>query len=360
VLLGTFVQPAYDDATPSRAEVVNRKGAPMPLCLRLLAALTVVLALTAGCSAGGLPGTDGSSSASGGKTSGTLAEGTCWDPTLLGADPQHVLKLSGTYDVPYLVAARALAARPSFDHELSCAEDHAVEVYKVLRLPDLDPQLTDYATLLRIQTPLYDEVARSVAAGCQTDVLAKGAAASGLPGAVMAPVLPEGATLGWAPAPPDLWGKGTHVFACTLTWAHPEKIRYDSVFTKGFPTAKRTCIDSQALAFVDCARNHDRERIAVIEARDAVVAGAFPGPKAIRSGPHGRYLAVSDGQYRPLDAACTSYLRAVSTAKKLTGVANVDVDEWPAPGDSYPIYCEADAPPDKKSVVTKGSVYDRG
>jgi hypothetical protein len=332
----------------------------MSLCLRPFAALAAVLALAAGCSQGALPGTGGSSSASGSQTAAKLVEGTCWDSSLLGADPQHVLKLSGTYDVPYLVTARALASRPSFEHQVDCGDDHAVEVYKLLRLPKLDPELTDYASLLRIQTSLYDEVDRSVAAGCQTGPLAKAAAASGLPGAVMAPVLPEGATLGWAPAPPDLWTKGTRVFACTLTWAHPEQVRYASVFTKGFPTGKRTCIDSRALAFVDCARRHDRERIAVIEARVAVAAGAFPGPKAIRTGPDGRYLDVSDAGYRPLDVACTAYLRAVSTTKKLTGVANVDADEWPAPGGSYPIYCEADAPPDKKSVITEGSVYDKG
>jgi hypothetical protein len=334
----------------------------MSMCLRLLAVLAFALGLTAGCSRGALPGTGGSGSASGGdaRSPGTPEAGTCWDSSLLGADPQHVLKLSGTYDVQYLVAARALANRPAFVHQIDCGDDHAVEVYKVLRLPKLDAELTDYASLLRIQTKLYDEVDRSVAAGCQTAALAKAAAASGLPGAVMAPVLPEGATLGWAPAPPELWSKGTRVFACTLTWAHPERITYATVFTKAFPTGRRTCIDSRALAFVDCARRHDRERIAFFEARVAVAAGAFPGPKAIRSGPNGRYLEVSDARYRALDAACTSYLRAVSTTKKLTGVANVDVDEWPAPGDSYPIYCEADAPPDKKSVVTEGSVYDKG
>jgi hypothetical protein len=333
----------------------------MSLSLRLRAALLLVLALATGCSGGALPGTGGdSSSTGGGGTPGTLAEGTCWDSATLGADPQDVLKLSGTYDVPYLVAARALADRPSFEHRLGCGDDHAVEVYKLLRLPKLEAKLTDYASLLRIQTSLYDEIARSVAAGCQTSTLAKAAAASGLPGAVMTPVLPKGASLGWAPAPPDQWSKGTRMFACTLTWAEPGQIRYASLFTKRFPTAERTCIDSRALAFVDCARRHDRERIAVIEARVAVAAGAFPGPKAIRSGPHGRYLDVGDTRYRPLDAACTAYLRAVSSTKKLTGVANVDADEWPAPGGSYPIYCDADAPPDKKSVVTEGSVYDQG
>jgi hypothetical protein len=335
----------------------TRKGARMPLCLRLLPLLAAALVL-GGCSSDASPGGDDSSSS--GNGSAALAEGTCWTDARLGSDPQDVLKLSAKHEVPYLVAARALADRPSFSRRLPCADDHAVEVYRVVRLPKLDEQLTEYATLLRIQTPLYDKVARSVAQACMSKPLAKAAAATGLPGALMAPVLPPAATLGWAPAAPDQWAKGQRVFACTLTWATPQPDLYRTVFTSAFPTAKRTCIDSRALQYVDCARRHDRERIAVIQARDAVAAGAFPGPKAIRTGPDGRYLAVSAARYRALDAACTSYLRAISTTKKLTGVANVDVDQWPAPGGSYPIYCDADTKPDQESLVTEGSVYNKG
>jgi hypothetical protein len=328
--------------------------------LHLLGVLAAVLALTGGCSQGSLPGRGDDSGTDGGVDSTTLAEGTCWTDAMLGSDPQDVLQLSAQFDVEYLVAAKAVADRPSFTQSVGCGDDHAVEVYKVVRLPKLDQQLTDYAALLRTQTPLYDNVARSVARGCMTDPLAKPAASTGLPGAVMSPVLPEGVTLGWAPASPDQWSKGQRVFACTLAWDQPESIRYGTIFTKRFPTGKRTCIETRALVFVDCARRHDRERIAVIEARDAVAAGAFPGPKAIRTGPNGRYLAVSDARYKALDAACTAYLKAISTTKKLTGIANVDVDEWPAPGGSFPIYCEADTKPDQDSLITEGSVYDRG
>jgi hypothetical protein len=338
----------------------------MPSGLRLPATLMVALTLAAtmlaaGCSRATLPGADDSnSSGTTGDGETAVGEGTCWAAARLGDDPQDVLTLSGRFHVDYLVAARALAGRPSFGHRVDCGDDHAVEVYRVLRLPKLDEQLTDYATLLRIQTPLYAEVARSVARGCMSDGLAKAATETGLPGAVMAPALPHGASLGWAPAAPDEWTAGRRVFACTLTWDDPQSIRYATVFTRHFPTGKRTCIDSHVLAYVDCARRHDRERIAVIEARDAVAAGDFPGPKAIRKGPNGRYLKVSDARWRRLDAACTSYLRTVSTTKKLTGVANVDVDEWPVPGGSYPIYCEADTRPDQDSLITEGSVYNRG
>jgi hypothetical protein len=326
--------------------------------LRPLALLATALLFFAGCSQGALPGHDDESSG-GGPGSSELAEGTCWTDARLGSDPQEVLKLSTAHSVPYLTAARALADRPSFTRRVSCSDEHAVEAYKVVRLPKLDKELTDYAAVLRIQTPLYDKVARSIAQACMTEPLLKAAQIADLPSAVVTPMLPSGATLGWAPASPVQWSKGQRVFACTLTWKDPEDIRYRAVFTKSFPTGKRTCIETRALIFVDCARKHDRERIAVIEAREAVASGDFPGPKAIRKGPTGRYLTVSDAAYRKLDAACTSYLRAISTTKKLTGIANVDVDEWPAPGGSYPIYCEADTKPDQDSLITEGSVYDK-
>jgi hypothetical protein len=329
--------------------------------------LTVLVVLAGGCSQAPLPGLGESSPGEPGRdpTSeptaepGVVAAGTCWSDARLGADPQDVLRLANRFTVPYLLVARAVADRPAFSKTVGCSHDHSVEVYKVLRLPALDAELADYAALLRTRTALYDKVARSVSLGCMTDTLASAAAASGLPGAVVEPMLPEGAELGWAPAAPDQWASGQRVFACTLTWARPERVTYATVFTKRLPTAMRTCIDTKSLVFVDCARRHDRERIAVIEAREAVARKAFPGPKAIRKGLNGRYLAVSDARYRKLDAACTAYLRAISTTRKLTGVANVDVDEWPTPDGSYPIYCEADTRPDQKSLITKGSVYDR-
>jgi hypothetical protein len=195
-----------------------------------------------------------------------------------------------------------------------------------------------------------------------TGDLAKAVAKAGLPNAVMTPMLPSGASgvsVGWTPASPDQWRRGQRVFACTLTWLQPGTLRYRTVFTRKFPTGKRTCIDSLALVFVDCARRHDRERIAVIEAREAVASGVLQGAKAIRKGPDGRYVDLGDARYARLDAACTAYLHAISSTKKLTGVANIDVDEWPAPGGSYPIYCEADTDPDTASLVTEGSVYNR-
>lgn len=339
----------------------------MPSIPRLLVVVAAALTLGAGCSQETVPdssGSSGSPDAPGsatttGKGGPPLDEGTCWTAAALGADPQDVLELSDRFGVPYLAAARAVATRPAFSERRECGEDHEVEVFKVVRLPKLDKRLTDYAALLRIQSRLYGTVARSVAQACMTKPLARAVAKSGLPNAVMTPALPAGASVGWAPASPDQWSAGRRVFACTFTWAEPGAERYAEVFTSAFPTAKRTCIDNQRLVFVDCARDHERERIAVIEAREAVAAGVLPGAAAVRSTPDGRVVDIGEAHYARLDAACTSYLRAISTTKKLAGVANVDADEWPAPGGSFPVYCDADMPPAKSPLVTKGSVYDR-
>jgi hypothetical protein len=358
--------------TPTHA--ANRKGRRMPPCPRLLAILAGVLLVATGCSETPSPGVpdsagdtastraaspESSAEAESTAKAETLAEGTCWTGDRLGADPQDVRKLAGELDVPYAAAARALADRPAFVQRVDCGHDHAVEVHRVVRLPDLQAQLTDYATLLRLQAPVYDQVARSVAAGCMTEPLRKAAARSGLPDAVMSPVLPKGAALGWAPASPAQWAAGQRVFACTLTWTQPESTRYTTVLGKDLPASQRTCIDTASLLYVDGARPHDRERIAIIEARRAVAAGTFPGPKAIKDGPSGRYLEVPDAAWASLDAACTAYLRAISTVKKLTGVANVDVDQWPTADGSFPVYCDADTRPDKDPVVRTGSVYNR-
>jgi hypothetical protein len=328
--------------------------------LRLVAVLVTLLTVAAGCSKGALPGRGNTSSRGSTQSNAPLVTGTCWTGDLLGADPQVVLTISREYAVPYPAAATALATRPTFARSQDCGSDHTVEVYKVVRIPALEKQLTDYATVLRTQTPLFGQVVRAIERSCMTDVLARAAARTHLRDAVMAPALPEGAAVGWSPASPEQWTKGQRVFACTLTWSKPTQLRYASVFTKKFPTGKRTCIDSTSLVFVDCARRHDRERISVIEARAAVAAHQFPGARAIRKGPHGPYVDVPEPRYAVLDAACTAYLRSVSTTKKLTGVANIDADEWPASGGSYPIYCEADTSTDKPSLVTQGTVYNRG
>lgn len=327
--------------------------------LRPLVAVLVLLVL-AGCSGGSaLKGDDPTDRGGRDGAEVALATGTCWTGATLAADPQEILELSEKFGVSYFVAARALTDRPAFARTQSCGGDHEIEVYRVIQVPSLTPKLTTYAALLRTDRPLYRSLERAVRNACMSPVLARAAGESGVSGAVMTPALPAEMRLGWAPPSPQQFDRGQRVFACTLTHEKPSTVGYADVFTKRFPTGLRTCIESRTLIYVDCARKHDRERIAVIDARVAVQAGAFPGPKAIRNGPDGRYLDVAPSAYAALDKACTAYLRAISTTKKLTGVAEIDVDAWPATDGSYPIACEADTRPDQQSLVTQGSVYNK-
>jgi hypothetical protein len=167
-------------------------------------------------------------------------------------------------------------------------------------------------------------------------------------------------SLGWAPPNPAQWEKGQRAFACTFTQVPQSPVRYAAVFTKALPVASRTCIDNNALAYVACARPHDREVLAVLEVKAAVAAGALPGRKAVTKGVNGRIVGLPQDAWARLDAACTTYLRAVSTVKRLTGLAEADPKHWPTAEGSFPVSCEADVPLGQPPLVRTGSVYDRG
>lgn len=315
----------------------------------------LVLVLAAAC--------DGSDDApSGGGKSGTsvaLAPNTCWTAQTLGADPQAVLELARSQAVDYFSVAHAVDGRPAFQLTEACDGPHHVEVYQVVPIEKVKPVVTGYAAFLQFSTGAYRKLSAAVERACMNKTLAETAERSGVPGAVAEPAFPAGAELGWAPPSPEQWAKGQRVYACTLSSAEPVDFRYAAVFTQGFPTDRRTCISNSPLQFVDCARKHNRESIAVINVRTAVAAKKFPGRSAITAGPNGRFVDLSRPTLARLDRACTAFLGAVSTTTKLTGVANIDPELWPTPEGDYPITCQADTAPTKDSVVTEGSVFDK-
>ncbi|MFL6062105.1 MAG: hypothetical protein ACJ72E_12800 [Marmoricola sp.] len=336
----------------------------MRATLRALAAGLLLSALVAGCtdatkqaSAGGT-GAGGPAGGQPGATV-TLTTGSCWTGALAGADPQYVLRLSKKYQVSYFAAAHALATWPSFALTQGCAGEHDVEVYKAVATSNVAPVVTTYAGLLRAGTPAFTRLSLDAEHACMNQVLVDAAAQTGIRSALMSPAFPDSMTLGWAPVSEQQWSKGQRAYACTLTQKPAGRVLYASVFTKAFPTQDRTCIDNATLDYVDCARKHDRERIAWIDLRTAVGAGRVPGHRAIRSGTRGKYVNLKPALYAALDRACTTYLHSVSTTTRLTGVAEIDTDQWPTSDGHYLVACEADAPPTKKSVVTQGSVFDR-
>lgn len=327
------------------------------------AALLAVLGLIAltGCTAGSVLPPPGNAFPGGRAGADVpLVPDSCWTGAQLGADPQRILRLSGQFGVNYFTAAHALAKRPAFERTEDCRRPHDVEVYLAVQVPGLAAQLTSYGVLLQTDRPLYAALDRAVRGACMGTPLATAAAQTGLPGAVLEPALPDGMSFGWAPPSPDQFARGQRVFACTLSASEPTSVRYADLLTKRFPTGDRTCIDSGAMLYVDCARKHDRERIAVIDATFAVTSGALPGSNGIRSGPNGRYLAIGPAEYARLDSACTTYLHSISTTTKLTGVAEIDAGSWPAIDGTYPIACEADTRPNQNPLITEGSVYDKG
>ncbi|MCX6396625.1 MAG: hypothetical protein NTV23_09075 [Propionibacteriales bacterium] len=329
----------------------------MPPLTRPVAVLLGVLlgVLAAGCG-GGADGVDGA-----GKDgrSVALAPGTCWTAETLGADPQVILGLSQTYGVDYFSVAHAVDGRPAFKLTEACSKPHHLEVYKVVPVATVTPVVTGYDALLRYSGPEYRTLSRAVERACMNESLAAAAQRSGIPGAVVEPAFPEGVELGWAPPSPAQWDSGQRVYACTLASQQPVQFRYAGVFTRGFPTGARTCISNSPLLFVDCARKHDRERIAVIDVRAAVAARKFPGRSAIKVGSRGRFVQVPTATLAALDRTCTEFLASISTTDRLTGVAEIDAERWPEPDGTYPVDCEADAPPTKESVTTEGSVFNR-
>ncbi len=321
----------------------------MPL-RRLLPALGsgALLAALLGCTAG--PGSTPFDDTAGGQdgASVTLTTATCWSGLAAGADPQVILQVAKTYSVSYFDAAYAMVGRAAFARTRSCSADHGVEVYKGIRLADVTPSLNDYTAFLRPNDPEYASIDQDVRRACMDQALLSAADATGVATASVEPAFPDGFTLGWAPPSPAQWEEGQRVYGCTLTQANASPLLYASVFTSRFPTQDRTCIDNRSLVYVDCARQHDRERIAWIDVTSAVRSGTFPNTVSLPS----PTLAA-------LDRACTTYLRAISTTTKLSGVAEPDIDQWPTRSGRYQIACEADAPPGKPSVATTGSVYDR-
>jgi hypothetical protein len=330
----------------------------MPTTLRALGAVLALAALLAACSSD--PKTVGNDPGAG--KSGIevpLTTATCWSAETAGADPQQVLAIAKKYGVSYFAAAHALAERPAFELTQGCAGAHQVEVYKAVRIDQVKPVVSTYTALLQSGSKAYAKLSENVQQACMNKPLLEAAVQSGLPGAVMTPVFGDGVTLGWAPPSAEQWEAGQRVYACTLTQEPAGTLLYASVFRKSFPTGRRVCIDNKSLVYVDCARKHNREQISTIDLSAAVAAKKFPGPKAIKPGPDGKFVDVSPAQYAALDRACTAYLRAVSTTKKLTGIAEIDPEKWPADDGSYPVACEADTATTKNPIVTQGSVFDR-
>jgi hypothetical protein len=338
--------------------------------MRLVGCFALAALLLTGCSMGSaIPAPQVGATTSAGvapvpvqpATTFALSANSCWTGELLGSDPQRALNLATTFGVSYFDAAYALEDRPAFLETLPCTTAHAVEIYRLVPAAEVAPGLAGYSSLMQTRSTDFVRLAARVRHACMDSTLAVAARRAQVEDASLQPAVPDGFRIDWTPATPEQWDRGQQVFACLFVQDDPSSLLYSSLRSRSLPTALRTCIASGSRIYVDCARKHDRELIAVLDVSGAVAAGTLPGRSAVRHTAGGAtYLGFGAAFYRPLDRACTTYLRSISTDRRLSGVAEIDADAWPDADGRYTISCEADAPANRPSKVTTGSVYDLG
>ena len=94
----------------------------------------------------------------------------------------------------------------------------------------------------------------------------------------------------------------------------------------------------------------------------AIEKGRINGRKAVRRGPDGPYVALSDPQYAALDKVCRTLLGRVSTRKGgITARAYPGaVDQWPNETGAYVAKCFALKPFGDPPPPFSGTAFDKG
>jgi hypothetical protein len=295
-----------------------------------------------------------------------LSKGTCWDDArlseALGADTfdEWVQKYAGGDTT----LGASLRDDVAFTRKIECSEPHALELYDVVALaPSLTARITTYAALLDQKSPLYRSIRDQVNDRCQADSpygLAQ-RRAGGLP-VQLAPSLSAsgGLHMAWDPFPPDLWEKGQRKFVCTFEQDRPGTLRFADLTTSKVPVAARVCLNTP-LAYVPCSSRHQAEDIAEMFLNTAVEKGQISGRKAVRTGPKGPYVALTDAEYAKLDKICQTLFGEVSTVKGGVSARAYPgaVSQWPTATGTYLASCFALKPAVPLPMFT-GTVFDKG
>jgi hypothetical protein len=331
----------------------------------LLACLTaVVLVALSGCS-GADSAKESPPASAAPKPVTALAKGTCWGaeqlPETLGAAgfDAWVKKYAGG-DKTLGASMRDDAA---FSTPIACTKPHTLELYNIVGLdPRLDAKIKDYTDVLDPSTPLYRAVRDQVYGRCLAPSV-YGAAqrrAGGLP-VQLGPSLSAkgGLHVAWDPFPAHLWAKGQHKFVCTFEQDDPGTLMFADLPTRKTPIAARVCVNTPR-TYVPCRSPHQAEDIAEMTLDTAIERGQITGRAAVRKGPKGQIVVISDAQYAKLDRICQTLFRSVSTVGGgVTGRAYLgSVDMWPDKTGSYLASCFALKPfdPPPKS---RGTVFNR-
>jgi hypothetical protein len=327
--------------------------------------LGLVLALVAGCSSDTAKSPRPKTSS--GAPDKALEKGTCWDaarlPDALGADAFDAWVEK--YAAGDAALADAMRDDAAFRKEVDCTEPHSLELYNVVEVePALTARITEYSALLDQDSPLYRKVRDQVNDRCLAgSVYGRAQRRGGGIPVQLGPALDTDAGLhvAWDPFPADLWEKGQRKFVCTFEQVQPGTLRFADLTTSKVPVAARVCLNTPG-TYVSCAGRHQAEDIGEMILNTAIEKGAINGRKAVRQGPKGKYVALSDAEYARLDKICGTLLRQVSSvrggvqARAYPG----SVAQWPTDTGVYVASCFALKPDQEPPPPITGTVFDRG
>ena len=296
-----------------------------------------------------------------------LAKGTCWDdtqlPDALGADAFDAWVEK--YAAGDSALADSMRNDASFSQEIECTEPHTLELYNVVELePALTAKVTTYADLLNQRSALFravrDQVNHRCLAGSPYGQAQR--RGGGIP-VQLGPTLNtrSGLHVAWDPFPADLWAKGEKKFVCTFEQNEPGTLRFADLTTRKVPVAARVCLNTPG-RYVPCAGKHQAEDIAEMILNTAIEKGHVNGRRAVRKGPKGEYVALSNAEYARLDKICATFFGQVSTvrggveARAYPG----SVSQWPTATGAYVASCFALKPDKEPPPPITGTIFNKG
>ncbi len=333
---------------------------------RLTAGVLLPLVVLLGACGGSSPTKSPAAKAEETEKATVLAKGTCWTneqlPDAVGADgfAEWVEKYAGGDEA----LGEAMRDDAAFNEEVPCTEAHALELYNIVELPPaVAAQVKSYADLLDPETPLYRKVRDQVNERCLAES-AYGVAqrkAGGMP-VQLGPALDAQGNLhvAWDPFPADLWEQGQRKFVCTFEQDEPGTLMFADLTTRKVPVSARVCLNTPG-KYVPCKGKHQAEDIAEMILNTAIEKGQINGRKAVRKGPDGPYVALSDKEYAKLDKVCRTFFKQVSkagggiAARAYPGA----VSQWPTKSGVYVASCFALKPFEPPPPIT-GTVFDKG
>ncbi len=297
-----------------------------------------------------------------------LAKGTCWDdsqlPEALGADEFETWVEEHAGGKATL--ADSMRDDAAFTEAIDCTEAHSLELYNVVELaPGLTARIKQYADLLDQTSALYRKVRDQVNDRCLADSVYGKAQrkAGGLPVQLGPSIdVDAGLHVAWDPFPADRWAKGERKFVCTFEQEQPGTLMFANLSTKKVPVAARVCLNTPG-TYVPCQGRHQAEDIAEMILNTAIEKGQINDRKAVRKGPNGDYVALSETEYSKLDKVCATLFGQVSSARRKGVQARAypgSVSQWPTDSGAYVASCFALKPDREPPPMITGTVFDKG